>query len=409
MTSQPTNGFQQSDISSYAKKAVVLSVLGHALDSFDLLILGFMLPWITKDLGISTVEGTSLITATLCGSVIGGVIFGILSDRYGRVRVLSWTILLFAFFTGLCSLAQHYTDMLIYRIAAGVGLGGEFGIGMTLVSEAWPSRYRAQAASYVAVGWQMGALLAAIIVPILVPIIGWRGMFAIGVIPSIVSFVARRKVSEPTLFIIKKTSKSYLKPIALMFKDKEALKRTFALAIMCSVQNFGYYGLMTWLPNYLTKNMGYSLTRSASWTVATIAGMCFGILIFGWLADKFGRRPTFFAFQIGSAIMVVVYAHLQSPIALLIGGAVMGVFVNGMYGGFGALMSELFPTEVRSTAQNVLFNFGRAVGGTGPMIIATLSANYSFMAAMILLSGIYVIDLIVTALLVPETKGVELT
>ena len=113
-----------------ARKALAASVIGYAMDGFDLLILGFMLAAIRADLGLTPAQGGSLLTWTLIGAVIGGILFGMLSDYYGRVRVLTWTILLFALFTGLCALAKGYSDLLIYRTIAGLGLGGEFGIGM---------------------------------------------------------------------------------------------------------------------------------------------------------------------------------------------------------------------------------------------------------------------------------------
>jgi MFS family permease len=126
------------------------------------------------------------------------------------------------------------------------------------------------------------------------------------------------------------------------------------------------------------------------------------------LADRFGRRPVFFAYQAGAALSVILYSQLRDPTALLIGGAVMGLFVNGMLGGYGALISELYPTEARATAQNVLFNLGRAVGGFGPLVVGTLAAQYSFGVTIGLLSVIYLIDILATALLIPERKGAVL-
>src|SRR5580704_3567685 len=127
-----------------AIKALIGSALGYAMDGFDLLILGFMLKLIRQDLSLSEAQGASLVTATLIGAVIGGVGFGMLSDRIGRVRVLTYTIVVFAVFTGLCALSQGYYDLLFYRSMAGIGLGGEFGIGMALVAEAWPASKRAR-------------------------------------------------------------------------------------------------------------------------------------------------------------------------------------------------------------------------------------------------------------------------
>ncbi len=176
-----------NNVDNYGWKALLGSAVGYAMDGFDLLILGFMLTAISADLGLTPAQGGSLVTWTLIGAVAGGIIFGALSDRYGRVRVLTWTIVLFAVFTGLCAFAQGYWDLLIYRTIAGIGLGGEFGIGMALAAEAWPARHRAKPASYVALGWQVGVLGAALLTPLLLPIIGWRGMFIIGIFPAFVA------------------------------------------------------------------------------------------------------------------------------------------------------------------------------------------------------------------------------
>src|SRR3954454_3357754 len=183
-----------------AMKALAASTIGYAMDGFDLLILGFMLRAISADLGLTPPQAGSLITWTLIGAVVGCHLFGILVDLYGRVRVAPWTILLFAVFTGLCAFAQGYWDLLIYRTIAGLGLGGEFGIGMALVAEAWPPRLRARACSYVALGWQGGVLIAALTVPLMLPTIGWRGVFIVGLIPGVIAFAVRWYVGEPKIF-----------------------------------------------------------------------------------------------------------------------------------------------------------------------------------------------------------------
>ena len=185
----------------FPKKALAASAIGYAMDGFDLLILGFMLRAISAELHLTPPQAGSLVTWTLIGAVVGGILFGILSDYYGRVRVLTWTILLFAIFTGLGAVAQGYWDLLFYRTIAGLGLGGEFGIGMALVAEAWPAKYRARGCTYVALGWQAGVLAAALITPILLPLIGWRGMFLVGLVPGLIAFVVRLSVPEPEIFL----------------------------------------------------------------------------------------------------------------------------------------------------------------------------------------------------------------
>ena len=399
----------EEPVTPEARKALWGSAVGYAMDGFDLLILGFMLRAIAGELGLGQPEAASLVTGTLVGAVIGGLVFGMLSDRLGRVRVLTWTIVLFAVFTGLCALAQGYWDLLAYRTVAGIGLGGEFGIGMALVAETWPASKRARASSYVGLGWQAGVLLAAIVTPLLLPIIGWRGMFAVGVLPAFVAWAIRRTLHEPELFTARSAAavgEGF--PLRLLVKDAETARISLGMVILCSVQNFGYYGVMIWLPNYLNSRFGYGLTQSAVWTAVTILGMAVGIYAFGHLADRLGRRPAFLSYMIGAAVMVVVYSQLTGPTALLIGGAVMGFFVNGMLGGYGALMSELYPTAVRATAQNVLFNIGRAVGGFGPVAVAALAGAYGFETAIAALAALYALDVVALLLLIPERRGAAL-
>jgi MFS family permease len=392
-------------IDSFPRKALAASAIGYAMDGFDLLILGFMLRAISAELHLTPPQAGSLVTWTLIGAVAGGILFGILSDYYGRVRVLTWTILLFAVFTGLCAFAQGYWDLLIYRTIAGLGLGGEFGIGMALVAEAWPASHRARGCTYVALGWQAGVLVAALVTPLLLPVIGWRGMFLAGLVPGLIAFVVRLYVTEPKIFLERARARQPKMPLGLLVKDAATTKISLGMLILCSVQNFGYYGLMIWLPSYLSTHFGYTLTQSALWAAVTVLGMAFGILVFGNFADRVGRRPALFTFQAGAFIMVLIYSQLTTPITLLIGGAIMGMFVNGMLGGYGTLLSELYPTEARATAENVIFNLGRGVGGFGPFVVGALAVAYSFTVAIALLATIYLVDNLATAFLVPERKG----
>jgi MFS family permease len=241
----------------------------------------------------------------------------------------------------------------------------------------------------------------------LLPVIGWRGMFVVGLLPALVAFIVRRALHEPEIFLKKHAVKKE-NSFRLLVKDGKTFRATLGIGILCSVQNFAYYGIMIWMPSYLAKSLGFSLTKSGMWTAMTVLGMACGIWVFGQLADRIGRKPIFILFQIGAVITLVVYSRVTNPNMLLWVGAIMGMAVNGTMAGIGALMSEAYPTAARATAQNLLFNVGRAVGAPGPLVVGALAAKYSFNVAIAVLASVYVIDIMATVFLIPELKGKEL-
>jgi len=257
------------------------------------------------------------------------------------------------------------------------------------------------------VGWHGGVLLAAFVTAMLLPVIGWRGMFLLGILPALVAFVVRRTLDEPEIFV-KKHASTNEHSFRFLAKDAETFKTTLGIAALCTVQNFAYYGIMVWMPSYLGKSLGFSLTKSGLWTAVTVLGMVSGTLVCGQLADHIGRKPVLILFQAGAMIMVFLYSRITEPNLLLWAGAIMGLFVNGTNGAIFALMSEAYPTVARATAQNVLWNLARSVGALGPLAIGAITAKYSFQVAIGLLAFIYILDIIATLCLVPELKGKEL-
>ncbi len=398
-------------VNNYGRKAVLASAIGYGLDGFDLLILSFAISGIITSFHISESKAGWLSTLTLLGAVTGGFVFGILSDKFGRVRMLTWTVVIFAVFTGLSAVAQGYTDLAVYRFVAGIGIGGEFGIGMTLAAEAVPATMRARATSWVGVGFQIGVLAAAFISAPVLAAFGWRGLFVIGIFPAFVAVIIRKRLHESPKFLEKQEesgpSRSALSSLKMLVENKAIIKITIAMVILTSVQNFGYYGIISWLPRYLSDKQHLGVTKGSLWTAVTVLGMLLGILVFGQLADRIGRRPSFWIFLAGASVSVLGYSQLSSPTALLIGGFVMGIFANGMLGGYGALMAELYPTEARATAQNVLFNIGRGIGGFAPVVMAVIASTHGFSFALSLLPIIYIVAFF-TMFLIPERRGKEL-
>lgn len=409
-------------------KIMWASIIGYAMDGLDVLILSFAMAAIVSEFGLTLGEGGMIATYTLIGTVLGGYIFGIFADWWGRVHTFSLTIIIFSIFTGACAFADNAVHLDILRFLAGLGLGGEYGIGMTLVSETWPGAKRARATAGVAMGWQAGAVLAAILAAVVLPDYGWRGLFLVGVLPALLAAWARHGIKEPPMWVKRKEMKKALQarkdagekltaeeeeqlteakkfPLAHLFADKKTTITTIALTIMTSVQNFGYYGIMVWLPMILLKEHGLTTKSMSGWMIVTVIGMIAGIFVFGWLCDRLGRKKPYLLFYVCAAAMVYIYVNLGTPIALLFGGAFLGFFCNGMMAGYGTLLSENYMTDARSTAQNFIFNTGRAVGGFAPVIIGTIAQTNGFNTAFVLLSAVYLAAAVNVLFFVKDTKG----
>ncbi|WP_444216626.1 MFS transporter [Dialister hominis] len=409
-------------------KIMWASIIGYAMDGLDVLILSFAMAAIVSEFGLTLGEGGMIATYTLIGTVLGGYIFGIFADWWGRVHTFSLTIIIFSIFTGACAFADNAVHLDILRFLAGLGLGGEYGIGMTLVSETWPGAKRARATAGVAMGWQAGAVLAAILAAVVLPDYGWRGLFLVGVLPALLAAWARHGIKEPPMWVKRKEMKKALQarkdagekltaeeeeqlteakkfPLAHLFADKKTTITTIALTIMTSVQNFGYYGIMVWLPMILLKEHGLTTKSMSGWMIVTVIGMIAGIFVFGWLCDRLGRKKPYLLFYVCAAAMVYIYVNLGKPIALLFGGAFLGFFCNGMMAGYGTLLSENYTTDARSTAQNFIFNTGRAVGGFAPVIIGTIAQTNGFNTAFVLLSAVYLAAAVNVLFFVKDTKG----
>ena len=389
----------------YQKKTLFASTVGYALDGMDMMILGVCFSLISVSFNLSKTDLGTLTSVTLLGAVLGGILFGVLADKYGRVRVFSWTILIFSLFTGLCAISPNYESFLIFRFLSGLGLGGEFGIGMTLVSESWPKNKRSRATSIVALGFQAGIILSTLTVNFVGQSYGWRWAFAVGVLPALFVAWTRKGLDEPEIWQNLKDQNKNEIAVGKLFKTPKTTATTIGLTIACAVQNFGFYGLMVWMPSMIASELKLPFKDTLYWTISTTIGMSLGILIFGWLCDKFGRRPSYIIFLFISAVSIWFYFQQTDMIILIIFGSAIGFFVNGMMGGYGALLAEHYPTDARSSAENIIFNVGRGIAGISQVLIAYFATMYSISYALALLSATYLLSAAAFVFLIPETKG----
>lgn len=381
----------------YQKKTVVASVTGLTLEGMDIMFISFAMTLMINEFGVGLAAGGMMSTITNLGMLLGGVVFGILADKYGRVRVFTYTIILFAIGTALTAFATSIEQVYLYRFIAGIGAGGEYGIGMALVAEAWPKHKQGRASSYVSVGAQYGVILAALLSAMILPAFGWRALFFVGILPVIFAFIVRRNLGESPEWLAAQKKKEVTKEkepskLLQLVNSPKVAWTTIALAIMATVQIAGYNGLMIWLPSMLQESQGLSVSGSAIWTISTAVGMIIGMLTFGRFIDRFGMKIAYGSFLLASAIAVFLYASATGAAGVLIGGAIVGFFSNGMFAGYGALIGSLYPVHIRTTATNTIFNIGRAVGGFSPILVGYLLEYYNMQIAMLYLAALYILS-----------------
>lgn len=393
----------------YRKKTVVASVAGLTLEGMDIMFISFAMTMIIAEFNIDLATGGLISSITNIGMLLGGIIFGVLADKYGRVKVFTYTIILFAIGTALTGVATSIEQVYVYRFIAGLGAGGEYGIGMALVAEAWPKNKQGRASSYVSVGAQYGVILAALLSAIILPTLGWRALFFVGLLPVVFAFIVRKNIDESPEWLAaqkQQNNKQENGKLAQLFASPRITMTTLSLILMATVQIAGYNGLMIWLPSMLQKSQGLSVSSSALWTISTAVGMIIGMLTFGRFMDRFGAKRTFGIFLVASACAVFFYSFATGAVAILVGGAVVGFFSNGMFAGYGALISSFYPVQIRSTATNTIFNFGRAIGGFSPIFVGFILQSYDMTVVMIYLAALYCISFIV--MLTLKSSGKEL-
>ena len=391
-----------------ARKALVAASLGWMLDAFDVMLYALILTAVIQDLGLSRETGGLMASLTLGASAVGGLVFGVLADKLGRTRALNLSILLYSVFTFACGFAQNVWQFAIFRIFLGLGMGGEWASGATLVSETWPEQHRGKALGIMQSCWAIGYGLAAIVVAIVLPRFGWRAVFFVGIIPAIFTLWIRRSVKEPEMWTIQRVKQKLDVP-----REPFPLRLAIFLTAMNAATMFAWWGLNLWVPSYLSLpsaqgGVGLSTETMAFFVVAMQVGMWFGYVTFGFISDAFGRRPTYISYLVLAAILVWLYGTTRNPMVLLALGPFVAFFGTGYFSGFGAVAAEIFPTAIRATALGVTYNSGRLLSAVAPFVIGSLSQRRGFGVAFMLTSVAFLIAAVLWVG-IPETRGRKMT
>ncbi|CAE6906003.1 Putative niacin/nicotinamide transporter NaiP [Paraburkholderia nemoris] len=385
---------------------------GWALDAMDAQFYAVAIPALIGVWGLSKGQAGILSTVALLSSACGGWFAGVLSDRYGRVRVLQGTILWFSAFTLISGLTTSYSQLLVVRTLQGFGFGGEWAAGAVLIGEVIQAKYRGKAVGLVQGGWSVGygaaVILYSIVFSIFPPSIGWRVLFFIGVLPALLVFVVRRYVEEPEIYLATRQAIAAGAPVARARElfSKEYIRTTFLASLLATGVLGGNYTILTWLPTYLKLTRGLSVSNTGMYLIVNICGSFLGYLASSHMSDRLGRRPTFILFAVVSAASVIGYMYAPvDGVGLMFFGAILGFCQSGCLGGMGAFFTELSPSRIRGTAQGFKYNVGRGIGGLCPAAVGLVSVHSSLGGAIAAFAvGSYLIVILATACL-PETRG----
>jgi MFS family permease len=415
------------------RRTLLAASLGWMLDSFDAMLYALVLAYVMRDLGMTKSTAGLLSTLMLLASGIGGIMFGFLADRIGRKRALTLSIVTYSVCSFASGLSTTVLMLAIVRFVLGLGMGGEWNTGASLVAETWPDELRAKALAIVQSSWAIGYALAALVASVVLRYANWRFVFFVGILPAVVTIWIRSRVPESEMWIAQgrgqeqdqnrnrnQDQNQKLEPQrAQRTQSGESffaifrapyLKSTFALFFVNFFGLFGWWGLFQWVPAYLSLPVarggrGFGVMGTASLLVfLNLFGMFPGYLSFGWVADQFGRRKSFVIYLFVGALLIPFYAMARSHAALLVLGAVVAFFGTGWFSGCGTIGSEIYPTTLRARALGFTYTGARAMSSVSPYVIGKIGdakgLNWAFFlcAAAFLLAG-----LVATRL--PETKG----
>jgi MFS family permease len=416
-----TAALKLTSIPSAQRRTLIAAGLGWMLDAFDVMLYALVIAHIMRDLGLTKTTAGLLNTLTLVASGIGGVLFGFIADHIGRKRALMASILTYS----VCSFASGLSTSVLmlagFRFVLGLGMGGEWNTGATLVAETWPTEQRAKAISLVQSSWAIGYALAALAAGVVLRYYNWRVVFFVGILPALVTFWILRNVHESEMWeehralanlAARGTSVGSREGFVTLFSKRYA-KYTVALLLVNFFGMFAWWGLFTWMPPYLSLPVaeggrGFSVMGTTTLLVVlNLVGMFPGYASFGWIADRLGRRNSFLLFTFAAAVLVPFYAEARRAGLIMLLGALVAFFGTGFFSGSGIIGSEIFPTYVRARALGFTYNGARTMSSLAPLIIGRVGQAKGLSWAFYLCAISFLLATLLATQL-PETKGKQL-
>ncbi len=397
-------------ITSQQWLALFAAQAGYMLDAMDVLLFVFAVNVLRTEFHLSAQQAGLVSSSTLAFSAIGGIGFGIISDRIGRAKSLLWSIVIYSVASAGTALSWNLASLIFWRAMIGIGLGAEWSAGAVLVAETWPAEHRAKAVGIMQSGWALGYLAAAGVTAVILPRWGWKVLFLTGILPALGALALRGKLKEPEIWRASRDKPR--QSAAGIFKGTLRRRTILASALAASVL-FAYWGLFTWIPGFLSAprsqgGAGLSIVRTSGFVVPMQLGGFLGYVGFGWLADKIGRRPAFVLYVLGAAIMTPIYGATHDERTLLLLGPVIGFLGTGFFSLFGAMLSELYPTSLRGAGLGFVYNIGRGLSSLAPWLVGFFADRYGIGSALALNSAFFILGAAIIFTL-PETKQAELS
>lgn len=385
-------------LSKNDRNALISAIVASGTDDLNVMFLSFSLTSIIASLAISKVEAGWIAPITNLGMLLGGIVFGILADRYNKFKVFRWTVVIFSLATALIFFTPNLQYLYAMRFIAGIGVGGEYGVAIAIMAGLVPKENMGRVSSINGIVGQIGSITSAALAGLIAPIFGWRGLFLCGLLPLLIVGWSLIHVDADKVSDFDEQTDTAAPgdrgKIGDLFKTRQIASQTLCLMVMTTVQIAGYFGMMNWLPSIIQEQAGVSMSGSSIWMITTILGMCLGMVVFGQLLDRLGPRRVYSVFLLASSMSVYLFSFAKTGLTILIAGAIVGFFVNGMFAGYGAMITRLYPHHVRSLANNTILNVGRAIGGFSSVVIGYILQHSTIPVVLLFLASLYLFSLL---------------
>lgn len=388
---------------------------GWTLDSFDNQVLAFLLPTLMAAWHFSKTEAGLIATSSLLAAAVGGWISGILSDRHGRVRVLTGSIIWFTAFSIIAGFTGSYHQLLVVRGLQGLGFGAEWAVGAALMAEVINPAHRGKALGLVqsgfSVGWALAAVITGMLLAYLPASIAWRAAFWVGVIPALIVLLLRRYIPEPEIFreMKKVTGDAIVATWRSSFRS-DVRRASFLAALLVTGLQASSYAIMIWLPTMLVQVRHLPVPTVALMATMMSVGSFIGQVGFAYVNDSLGRRFTAIVFCLSSVLLTACYLFIPMDawiLAML--GLPVGIGVNGTFAGIGPMLSELFPTQIRTTCMGFSYNVGKSFGALSVALVGAVAEHLGLMGSIALFCFIGYFCALLALAFLPETRGRDLT